>query len=64
MKPIHVGLVADPATRSKMARRIRDLDPHAGEDRGAWDFQVVTEPFTIGCEDAGTALGRLGDQSR
>ena len=64
MKPIHVGLVADPAAPSKMARRISDLDPPTEEDRGAWDFEVVTEPFTVGCEDADTALGRLGDKSR
>jgi hypothetical protein len=64
MKAIHVGLVAAPAAPSEMARRISDLDPPAGRDRSAWDFEVVTEPFTIGCEDVETALGRLGDQSR
>jgi len=52
MKSIHVGLVADPAAPSEMARRIKDLDPPAGEERDAWDFEVVTEPFTTGCEDA------------
>jgi hypothetical protein len=64
MKAIHVGLVADPAAPSKMARRISNLDPPAGEDHGDWNFEVVTEPFTTGCEDTSTALGRLGDQSR
>src|SRR3954454_20519984 len=64
MKSIHVGLVADPAAPSEMARRIKDLDPPAGEERDAWDFEVVTEPFTTGCEDAHIALDRLGYRSR
>ena len=64
MKPIHVGLVADPASPTEIARRMSDLDPPGGEDRGAWDIEVVSEPFTIGCEDVDTALARLGDQAR
>src|SRR3954451_23527658 len=64
MKPVHVGLVADPATPTKIARRIRDLDPPGGEDRDPWDIEVVSEPFTTGCEDVDTALGRLGDSDR
>ncbi len=64
MKPIRVGLVADPAAPSEMAHRISDLARPAGADGGAWEFEVVTEPFTLGCEDAETALGRLEDQSR
>ena len=64
MKPIRVGLVADPAAPSKMAHRISNLDPPGGKDRGAWDLEVVTEPFTLGYEDAATALRRLGDHSR
>jgi hypothetical protein len=64
MKPIHVGLVADPASPTKIAHRISDLDPPGGEDRDAWDIEVVSEPFTTGCEDVDTALGRLGDEAR
>ena len=64
MKPIHVGLVADPASPTEIARRIGDLDPPGGEDRDAWDIEVVSEPFTTGCEDVDTALARLGDQAR
>ena len=64
MKPIHIGLVADPASPTEVARRIGDLDPPGGEDRGAWEIEIVNEPFTIGCEDVNTALARLGDQSR
>lgn len=52
------------AAPSKLAHRISDLHPPAGEDRGAWSFEVVTEPFTTGCEDADTALERLEDRSR
>jgi hypothetical protein len=64
MKPIQVGLVADPASPTKIARRISDLDPPGGEDRDAWDVEVVSEPFTIGSEDVDTALGRLGNEAR
>jgi len=64
MKPIHVGLVADPESPTEIARWIGDLEPPDGEGRGAWDVEVVSEPFTIGCEDIDTALGRLGDQAR
>jgi hypothetical protein len=64
MKPIKVGLVADPASPTEVARRIRNLHPPGGEDHGAWDIEVVSEPFTTGCEDVDTALARLGDQAR
>ena len=64
MKPIHVGLVADPASPTKVARRMSDLDPPDGEDHDAWDIEVVSEPFTTGCEDVDTAVARLGDQAR
>ena len=64
MKPIHVGLVADPASPTEIAHRISDLDPPGGEDRDAWDIEVVSEPFTTGCEDVDTAVARLGDQAR
>jgi hypothetical protein len=63
MKPIHVGLVADPASPTEIARRISDLDPPGGENRGAWDIEVVSEPFTIGYEDVDTALARLADEA-
>jgi hypothetical protein len=64
MKPIHVGLVADPAAPTEIAHRVSDLDPPGGEDRGAWEIEVVSEPFTTGCEDVDTAVERLGDQAR
>jgi hypothetical protein len=63
MKPLQVGLVADPASPTKIAHRVSDLDPPGSEDQGAWDIQVVSEPFTIGCEDVDTAVARLGDQA-
>lgn len=40
-----------------------DLDPPGGENRDAWDFEVVSEPFTMGSEDVETAVGRLRDQA-
>ena len=64
MKPIHVGLVADPASPTAIARRIRDLEPPGGGDRAAWVIEVVSKPFTIGSEDVDTALGRLGEEAR
>ena len=60
MKPVHVGLVADPAKPTAVARRFRDLDPPEGA-RQAWDIEVVSEPFTLACEDVDTALSRLTD---
>ena len=33
-------------------------------DRNPWDVEVVSEPFTIGSEDVGSALDRLGDEAR
>jgi hypothetical protein len=64
MKPIHVGLVADPAKPTKIARRFGDLGPPDGEDGRAWDIEVVSEPFTTGSEDVDTALSRLNDHAR
>lgn len=48
MKAIHVGLVADPASPSSIARRMSDLGPPGRRDRDAWDVEVVSEPFTVG----------------
>jgi hypothetical protein len=61
MKPIHLGLLADPASPTEIARRISDLGPPGGGAREAWDIEVVSEPFTIGCEEVATALERLGN---
>jgi hypothetical protein len=63
MKPIRVGLVADPAAPTAIARQISDLDPPHGDDHDAWDVEVVSEPFTTGCEDVDTAVDRLQDQA-
>lgn len=62
MKPLHVGLVADPAKPTHIARSFGDLHPSDGEDRG-WDLEVVSEPFTVACEGVDTALSRLTDQA-
>ena len=64
MEPIHVGLVADPALPTDVARRMCDLQPSGGADRHAWDIELVSEPFTTGSENADTALARLGDHAR
>jgi hypothetical protein len=61
MKPIHVGLVADPAMPTEIARRISDVHAPGAE---AWDIEVVSEPFTTGSEDVDTAVGRLRDLAR
>jgi hypothetical protein len=65
MKPIHVGLVADPAKPTVIAHRFGDLDPPGGDDDGeAWDLEVVSEPFTLASEEVDTALSRLNDHAR
>ena len=51
MQPVHVGLVADPAKPTEIARRFGDLASPSGGDRQSWDIEVVSEPFTVGCED-------------
>jgi hypothetical protein len=64
MKPIRVGLVADPASPTVIARRIRDQVPADDRNRDAWDVELVSEPFTTGSEDVDTAVERLDDQAR
>src|SRR5688572_27719619 len=63
MRTINVGLVADPASPTEVARRLGDLDPPRDRDRNAWEVEMVSEPFTTGSEDAGTALDRLQEQA-
>jgi hypothetical protein len=62
MEPIRVGLVADPAAPTEIARHMTDLGPLDGS--GGWDITVVSEPFTTGSEDVGAAVGRLQDRAR
>ena len=62
MESIRVGLVADPAAPTEIARSMTDLSPLNGSD--GWDIDVVSEPFTTGSEDVDTAVGRLHDQAR
>src|SRR3954469_25219098 len=64
MDTIHVGLVADPAAPTRIARRMSDLGPQDGEDRDNWHIEVVSEPFAMGSEDVETAMARLGEQAR
>ena len=63
MEPIRVGLVADPASPTEIARRIGPLEPPERGDRD-WDIEVLSEAFTIGSEQTGSALARLEDQAR
>ena len=64
MAIVQVGLVADPASPTKIARRLSNLQSPGGEGRDAWDIEVVSEPFTTGCEDVDTAMARLEDHAR
>lgn len=59
MDPIRVGLVADPASPTNIARRMTDLAPAAGSPPAEWDVEFVSEPFTLGSEDVDVALARL-----
>jgi hypothetical protein len=62
MESVRVGLVADPAAPTAIARRMTSLSPFDGSD--GWDITVVSEPFTTGSEDVETAVGRLQDLAR
>ncbi|WP_170124634.1 hypothetical protein [Nocardioides silvaticus] len=64
MTPVRVGLMADPAAPSDLARRMADLTPPDSEDRVNWDVEVVSEPFTLASEDVDDALERLDDHAR
>jgi len=63
MKRVRVGLVADPAKPTDIARRIGDLEAPGGDRRQVWDVEVVSEPFTVACEDVDMALSRLTDHA-
>ena len=63
MKALHVGLIADPAKPTQVARRFGDLHPSDGEDERDWNLEVVSEPFTVACEDVDAALSRLSDHA-
>ncbi|MEV8371096.1 hypothetical protein AB0P21_00050 [Kribbella sp. NPDC056861] len=62
MEPLRIGLVADPAAPTEIARHLTDLTPHDGN--GRWDITVVSEPFTTGSEDVSAAVGRLQERAR
>lgn len=62
-RPVRVGLVADPAAPTALARRLDAADLAGDDDPGAWEVEVVSEPFSAGCEDVGTALSRLADRA-
>lgn len=65
MTSLNVGLVADPASPTHVARRLGDLDPPPGDDGGdAWDVEVRSEPFTVECEDLEVAMSRLEERAR
>src|SRR4051812_42184735 len=64
MDTIHVGLVADPAAPTRIARRMSDLGSPDSEDRDNWHIEVVSEPFAMGSEDVEAAMVRLGEQAR
>ncbi|MDT0188362.1 hypothetical protein Q9S36_50055 [Microbacterium sp. ARD31] len=59
METVRVGLVADPAKPTDVARRNQDLVSENG--RPDWDIEVVSEPFTAASEEPEAALGRLDE---
>jgi hypothetical protein len=63
MKPLHVGLIADPAKPTQIARGFSDLHPPVGEGHPGWEVEVLSEPFTLACEDVETALSRLTEHA-
>ncbi|MFD7074084.1 hypothetical protein ACFV9G_07705 [Nocardioides sp. NPDC059952] len=64
MTPLQVGLVADPAKPTQIARAFGDRYRPNREDRRDWDIEVVSEPFTVACEDVEAALSRLTDRAQ
>lgn len=64
MQPVRVGLVADPAKPTEIARGMGGDEPLLGVDGQAWDIEVVSEPFTVACEDADTVLSRLTERAQ
>jgi hypothetical protein len=62
VEPLRVGLVADPAAPTEIARGLTDLSPLDGV--ASWDITVVSEPFTTGSEEVEKALGRLQYRAR
>ncbi len=56
---IRVGIVADPASPTEVARRMTALIAPEGESPGAWEIELLSEPFTLGSEDVDVALARL-----
>ncbi|MCH1866524.1 hypothetical protein [Nocardioides sp. CFH 31398] len=62
MRTLRIGLVAEPAAPTVIARTMTDLDaPEAGD---SWDVDVESEPFTTGSEDGDAAVGRLQERAR
>lgn len=64
MKPINIGLMADPAAPTEIAHQLSDLAPASADDAGNWELEVVSEPFSLASEDVDDALARLEDQAR
>jgi hypothetical protein len=64
MKPIRIGLMADPAAPTEIAHQLSDLAPPEEGGSSEWDIEVVSEPFTLGSEEVDQALARLEDQAR
>ena len=64
MNAVNVGLVAEPAAPTDVARHLGDLDPPQVDGRDAWGVELVSDAFTIGCEDVETAMSRLRDAAR
>jgi hypothetical protein len=61
---IRVGLVADPASPTEIARLLTNLEPPDAGDGEDWNIEIVSEPFTMDSEDVETALARLRDHAR
>lgn len=64
MHQLRVGLVADPAKPTEIARQFSHRVRKDGEGRRPWRLDVVSEPFTDASEDVGTAMSRLTEHAR
>src|SRR5215216_4499477 len=63
MKPIRVGLVADPAQPAEVAKQMSEPGLRTDGTSARWKIEVITEPFTTGSENVQAALARLGEHA-
>jgi hypothetical protein len=62
MRTLRIGLVAEPAAPTAVARRLSGLGPTGSDD--GWEVDVESEAFTTGSEEVDDAVARLRERAR